>query len=1265
MRPVRRTPLSEAVVRPDGRAPDVRPTPSVRTCPARTEETAAAVGIHAATLPPNQSGVRPPGQTKGPRGVISASQKKATLWSDLEIDELRRLCTTNIASNGNVMWNKVEDAWKELGLPPRSKAGLSSKWTAVKNNTQSTTPMTKDDNAQTSNSVEQSQSSELSSDVRPNEASPKDHADGPSPGVANPDVAKQPDPTPLVDITEEDITTIFQKHLKQARNIGCLPNMRKPPSKVSGRHIQPIVSKVDKLIEVEMNSRNRGSPTWNQLSIIAYAGALTVSQIGNRGSTEKVQRLKTWFKNTYREIESLRRTIGKASAELNRRKNIAEVAPTTQQAKNIRMLKRKYKAETHADITSLVERLKCRLQLLRSRIELRKADEKRKRVRQTPVKVLMRSMEVQDSKEAPDVHQIRNFWKDIVGVKKTFSPNEQLEAWRHSMQQLKGDDNPRESLTPELWQKVLRKAKPWKAHGPDGLQGYWWKAFPTISAALYRLILKHLTSGDPLPQKWIAEGRIILLHKSGSRSDPANFRPIACLNTCYKLLTGYIAAYLDQYVREREILPSEQIALRGGVWGCTHAHILDQTMTADAHDQKQRPISVAWIDYAKAFDSVPHSYIQWLFNAVQVPNSLKTFLTRLMTTWRVKYEVRSPTGGTERSSYLRIRSGVLQGDSFSPLLFCLAMAPISYAVKKTKGCYQMACGKQKMKTQTSLSHLFYMDDLKLFANSAESLSNQIKEVASISKAINMKLNVKKCARAHFIPKRMIEGQVGDAAEAAEQEDANLPVLQDNAVYKYLGIEQGLKVSGNEAWDRVETKAAAIAHKLWESDLTFGQKVNAYNTAVIPVLSYVTSCIIEGKGTYLSALKKGDKFDVKVRDKILVKLKARYAKACAVRTYIPAEQGGYGLKSARDAIEESTIYSWAYLCTKVELRSSLNLFVSMAQRQKRCVVSDALGVLKSYAINCGRQDIDVDHSTATVNGTQFNDAKTLARHVVSLMRTANNTRRCEEWLGKDRAGRVLRSDAGIDEQTSFLWLREGKLSSTAVRNVIATQEGCLWTRAVSNSATASCRACKKTTETPEHVVSNCSKWLPTLYIDRHDSVARNIHYKLCQKYDLTPPHYSQKVDPVLENERVKLYWNQPVQTKTIIRHNKPDLIAFDKVSLKATIIEVAVSWFTGIVKQMEIKRNRYCVNGNWDDEMKTPYPRGDNLLRELQTAGWQVSFLPVVIGATGEVPSGLKEQMQGILGLSTEATEKCIERLQRSAVLGTSRIIKNHLADRST
>ena len=167
------------------------------------------------------------------------------------------------------------------------------------------------------------------------------------------------------------------------------------------------------------------------------------------------------------------------------------------------------------------------------------------------------------------VHQIRRSWKQIVGVKKSFNPkSHQLVAWEHSMLEIPEEDNLEGHLNQELWHKVVQKAKPWKAHRSDGLHGYWWKVFSSANAALYQLIFCHMTSGILLPRRWITDGRIVLIHKSGSRSEPANFRSISCLNTCYKLLTGFIAAYLNQYVKEREILPSEQVT----AWRCVELH---------------------------------------------------------------------------------------------------------------------------------------------------------------------------------------------------------------------------------------------------------------------------------------------------------------------------------------------------------------------------------------------------------------------------------------------------------------------------------------------------------------------------------------------------------------------------------------------------------------------------------------------------------------------------------------------------------------------
>ena len=67
---------------------------------------------------------------------------------------------------------------------------------------------------------------------------------------------------------------------------------------------------------------------------------------------------------------------------------------------------------------------------------------------------------------------------------------------------------------------------------------------------------------------------------------------------------------------------------------------------------------------------------------------------------------------------IRIKNGTFQGDSLSPLLFCLSPAPLSNLLNNTELGY--AINKER------ISHLFYMDDLKLYSkndNQLEGLLN--------------------------------------------------------------------------------------------------------------------------------------------------------------------------------------------------------------------------------------------------------------------------------------------------------------------------------------------------------------------------------------------------------------------------------------------------------------------------------------------------------------------------------------------------------------
>ena len=70
-----------------------------------------------------------------------------------------------------------------------------------------------------------------------------------------------------------------------------------------------------------------------------------------------------------------------------------------------------------------------------------------------------------------------------------------------------------------------------------------------------------------------------------------------------------------------------------------------------------------------------------------------------------------------QSQPIQIRRGIFQGDSLSPLLFFIALIPLTNELNRAD------CGYQVYGTERKISHLLYMDDLKLLGRN----ENEVEE----------------------------------------------------------------------------------------------------------------------------------------------------------------------------------------------------------------------------------------------------------------------------------------------------------------------------------------------------------------------------------------------------------------------------------------------------------------------------------------------------------------------------------------------------------
>ena len=111
--------------------------------------------------------------------------------------------------------------------------------------------------------------------------------------------------------------------------------------------------------------------------------------------------------------------------------------------------------------------------------------------------------------------------------------------------------------------------------------------------------------------------------------------------------------------------------------------LLDQTMVLNAKITG-KPLSVAWIDYEKVYDRVPHKWVMKVLKTIRCRSGIRSSIELFSKHWATVLELRT-VGKVVRRSLVKYNRGLFQGDSLSPLLFCLSIAPISQVLNRTKG----------------------------------------------------------------------------------------------------------------------------------------------------------------------------------------------------------------------------------------------------------------------------------------------------------------------------------------------------------------------------------------------------------------------------------------------------------------------------------------------------------------------------------------------------------------------------------------------------
>lgn len=248
------------------------------------------------------------------------------------------------------------------------------------------------------------------------------------------------------------------------------------------------------------------------------------------------------------------------------------------------------------------------------------------------------------------------------------------------------------------------------------------------------------------------------------------------------------------------VIPPEQRGVRKGSWGCKDNLLIDSVVCGEVKSY-HRNLSVAWIDYQKGFDSVPHDWILDVLEFIRAPDHVHSFLTKAMplrcTQLQVGYGTNRQTSGN-----VRIRRGVFQGDSLSPLLFCLSLVPLSHLLYRTSGYLPGPPGNRSK--EQKLTHLFYMDDLKSYSSSESLLKTSLEIVSTFSADISMSFGIDKCAYMTVLRGK----ECCDQSMKLQLPIGEFPFLHEE-FYKYLGVQQWLLSMESEI-----KKSLLAEFKMW-------------------------------------------------------------------------------------------------------------------------------------------------------------------------------------------------------------------------------------------------------------------------------------------------------------------------------------------------------------------------------------------------------------------------------------------------------------------
>jgi ribonucleases P/MRP protein subunit RPP40 len=281
-------------------------------------------------------------------------------------------------------------------------------------------------------------------------------------------------------------------------------------------------------------------------------------------------------------------------------------------------------------------------------------------------------------------------------------------------------------ITEDIVRRKLEKLRADKSPGPDKLSPRLLCAVrDRLVAPITELIKKSLSEGK-VPEDW-RKANITVIHKKGSRLKTCNYRPISLTSQLCKIMESVVRDALVEYLEKHELLNPSQHGFRKKR-SCVSNMLVFLDRVTQAVDEGC-PVDVAYLDFAKAFDVVPHARLIQKMESYGIDRAVLLWIAD----WLSDRVQRVSVSG-EESGWTAVTSGVPQGSVLGPVLFLIFINDIDDGLRNLL--------------------LKFADDTKIACRARDdldrkSLQEDLDKLVEWSETWCMRFNFDKCKIMHF------------------------------------------------------------------------------------------------------------------------------------------------------------------------------------------------------------------------------------------------------------------------------------------------------------------------------------------------------------------------------------------------------------------------------------------------------------------------------------------------------------------------------------